>query len=82
MSATAAGSSRSSAPNRAGQRVPAAPVTGRRLDGTIGRVTWLFIPLVILAGLLLLVGLVVFLGRFRNGRYLRPIILALSRSRG
>ena len=41
--------------------------------------TWLFIPLIILACLLLLVGLVIFLGRFRNGRYLRPIILALNK---
>jgi hypothetical protein len=42
-------------------------------------VTWLFIPLIILAGLLLLVGIVIFLGRFRNGRYLRPVILALNK---
>jgi hypothetical protein len=42
-------------------------------------VTWLFIPLIVLACLLLLVGIVIFLGRFRNGRYLRPVILALNK---
>jgi hypothetical protein len=42
-------------------------------------VTYLFIPLFIVAGLLVLFGIVVFLGRFRGGRYLRPIVLALSR---
>ena len=41
--------------------------------------TWLFIPLIILACLLLVVGIVIFLGRFRNGRYLRPVILALNK---
>jgi hypothetical protein len=42
-------------------------------------VTWLFIPLIVLACLLLLVGIVIFLGRFRNGRYLRPIILGMNK---
>jgi hypothetical protein len=42
-------------------------------------VTYLFIPLFILAGLLVLFGVVVFLGRFRGGRYLRPIVMQLSR---
>jgi hypothetical protein len=42
-------------------------------------VTYFLIPLFILAGLLVLFGLLVFLGRFRQGRYLRPIIMGLSR---
>jgi hypothetical protein len=42
-------------------------------------VTYLFIPIFIVAGLLVLFGLLVFLGRFRGGRYLRPIIVSLSR---
>ena len=41
--------------------------------------TWLFIPLIIVATLALLVGVLIFLGRFRNGRYLRPIILWLNK---
>ncbi len=41
--------------------------------------TWLFIPLFILAGIVVLFGVVVFLGRFRNGRYLRPLITTLSK---
>lgn len=41
--------------------------------------TYLFIPLFILAGIAVIFGVVVFLGRFRNGRYLRPIILTLSK---
>ena len=36
-------------------------------------------PVFILAGLLLAFGLLVFLGRFRKGRYLRPIIETLSK---
>jgi hypothetical protein len=42
-------------------------------------VTFLFIPLFIVAGLLVLFGIAVFLGRFRGGRYLRPIIVQLSK---
>jgi hypothetical protein len=42
-------------------------------------VTYLFVPIFIVAGLLVLFGLLVFLGRFRGGRYLRPIIVSLSR---
>jgi hypothetical protein len=42
-------------------------------------VSLLFIPLFVLAGIALLFGIVVLLGRFRNGRYLRPIISGLSR---
>ena len=41
--------------------------------------TYLFIPLFILLGLLVLFGIAVFLGRFRKGRYLRPIITTLSK---
>ena len=41
--------------------------------------TYLFIPLFILAGIAVLFGIVVFLGRFRNGRYLRPIIATFSK---
>jgi hypothetical protein len=40
---------------------------------------WLFIPLIILGVALLLLGLLVFLGRFRNGALLKPIIGWLSR---
>jgi hypothetical protein len=38
-----------------------------------------FIPLFILAGLLLVFGVLVFLGRFRGGKYLRPIVQALTK---
>jgi hypothetical protein len=41
--------------------------------------TYLFIPLFILAGIVVLFGVFVFLGRFRNGRYLRPVITTLSK---
>ena len=41
--------------------------------------TYLFIPLFILAGLVAVFGVVVLLGRFRNGRYLRPVIALLAR---
>ena len=37
------------------------------------------LPLFILAGILLLFGVVVFLGRWRGGKYLRPIIMQLQR---
>lgn len=38
-----------------------------------------FIPLFILAGLLLVFGVLVLLGRFRGGKYLRPLVLWLGR---
>ncbi len=41
--------------------------------------TYLLIPLIILGTLLLLLGVVFFLGRFRNGRYLRPIVTTLAK---
>lgn len=41
--------------------------------------TYLFIPLFILAGIAVLFGIVVLLGRFRNGKYLRPVITTLSK---
>jgi hypothetical protein len=41
--------------------------------------TYLFIPLFVLAGLVVLFGIMVFLGRFRNGRYLRPVVATLSK---
>ena len=41
--------------------------------------TYYLIPVFILAALLLLFGLLVFLGRFRKGRYLRPVIAALMK---
>jgi hypothetical protein len=37
------------------------------------------IPLFILAGLLLLLGIIVFLGRFRGGKYLKPILTQLQK---
>jgi len=42
-------------------------------------VTPLLIPVYIVAFLLLVFGAAVFLGRFRGGRYLRPIIVQLSK---
>jgi hypothetical protein len=41
--------------------------------------TFLLIPLFILLALGLLFGLLIFLGRFRGGKYLRPIIVTLSK---
>ena len=40
---------------------------------------WLFVPLVVLGVIVLFFGLLVFLGRFRNGALLRPLIGRLSR---
>jgi hypothetical protein len=40
---------------------------------------WLYIPLVVLGIALLLLGLLVFFGRFRNGALLKPVIGWLSR---
>ncbi len=41
--------------------------------------TYYLIPVFVLVGLLAVFGLLVFLGRFRKGRYLRPIIETLSK---
>jgi hypothetical protein len=41
--------------------------------------TYLLIPLIIIGAFIVLTGLVFFLGRFRGGRYLRPIIATLSK---
>jgi hypothetical protein len=41
---------------------------------------WWLIPIVVLGAVLLLMGIFVFLGRFRGGRYLRPIMPALLRA--
>ena len=41
--------------------------------------SFLLIPLFILLAILLTFGIVILLARFRNGRYLRPIILWLSK---
>jgi hypothetical protein len=40
---------------------------------------WLYLPIGVLAFVLVLFGLIVFLGRFRNGALLRPLIGRLSR---
>ena len=40
---------------------------------------WLFVPLIIIGVVLVFFGLLVFLGRFRNGALLRPVIARLSR---
>ena len=40
---------------------------------------YFLIPLVILAGLLVLLGIAVFLGRYKKGKYLRPIVTSLSK---
>jgi hypothetical protein len=42
-------------------------------------VWWLFAPLVVVGVVLVLFGLLVFLGRFKNGALLRPVIARLSR---
>lgn len=41
--------------------------------------SYFLIPLIILGSLVLLFGIVVFLGRFRKGRYLRPIVTTLAK---
>jgi hypothetical protein len=42
-------------------------------------VSFYLIPVVILGGLLLLFGLLVFLGRFRKGKYLRPLLTTMMK---
>jgi len=42
-------------------------------------VTYYLIPIVVLGVLLLVFGLLVFLGRFRKGRYLRPLITTMMK---
>src|SRR5579864_4539286 len=42
-------------------------------------VTYYLIPVFVLAGLLVLFGLLVFLGRFRKGRYLKPLMLGMMK---
>jgi hypothetical protein len=41
--------------------------------------TFLLIPLVVLAILVVVLGLLVFLGRFRGGRYMRSIVFVLAK---
>ncbi|MEI8106044.1 MAG: hypothetical protein WCH31_09440 [Actinomycetes bacterium] len=41
--------------------------------------SYLYVPIFILVGLLVVFGVMAFLGRFRNGRYLRPLVLALAK---
>ena len=41
---------------------------------------WWLIPIIVLGAILLLMGIFVFLGRFRDGRYLRPIMPVLLRT--
>lgn len=41
--------------------------------------TYYLIPVFVIVGLLLLFGVLVLLGRFRGGRYLRPIVATLSK---
>jgi phytoene dehydrogenase-like protein len=40
---------------------------------------YILIPIAVLGALVLLMGLLVFLGRFRQGRYLRPLVLGLMK---
>ncbi len=40
---------------------------------------FILIPLILIAVIVLLFGTVVFLGRFKNGRYLRPIVTLLAK---
>jgi hypothetical protein len=42
-------------------------------------VWWLFIPLAVVGAIVVLFALLVFLGRFRNGALLRPLVARLSR---
>jgi hypothetical protein len=42
-------------------------------------VTYILIPLIILLALVALLGIFIFLSRFRGGRYLRPIVRVLSK---
>jgi hypothetical protein len=42
-------------------------------------VTWILIPVFVLVGLLVFLGLFILLAKFRNGKYLRPIIMWLSK---
>ena len=41
--------------------------------------SWFLIPIFVLVGLLAFLGLFILLARFRNGKYLRPIIMWLSK---
>jgi hypothetical protein len=41
--------------------------------------TWLLLPVFLLVGLLVFLGLFILLAKFRNGKYLRPIVLWLSK---
>jgi hypothetical protein len=41
---------------------------------------WWLIPIIVLGAILVLMGIFVFLGRFRDGRYLRPIMPVLLRT--
>ena len=45
----------------------------------LGDITTLLLPLWILLGLLLVVGILALLGRIQNGRYLRPIVGTLAK---
>src|SRR3978361_274431 len=45
----------------------------------VADVVTLLIPVWILLGLVLLLGIVALLGRIQNGRYLRPVITAISK---
>ena len=56
---------------------PAPPILNQAVRSI--RVTYYLIPVFVLVGLLAIFGLLVFLGRFRKGRYLRPIIETLSK---
>ena len=40
---------------------------------------FILIPLILIAAILLLFGMVIFLGRFKNGKYLRPIVTLLAK---
>jgi hypothetical protein len=40
---------------------------------------WLLIPLIVILSVLVFMGLLIFLGRFKNGKYLRPIIMWLNK---
>jgi hypothetical protein len=40
---------------------------------------WLLVPLIIIVSVLVFMGLLIFLGRFKNGKYLRPLIMWLNK---
>lgn len=55
------------------------PVPIDRSPGTITRVTYVLVPLIVLGSILVLLAVFIVLSRFRGGKYLRPLIQLLSK---